>query len=114
MSKLDTRLNSLKTIRLDTYTDTVPDDYTGIVEWEDGSTWTLKEGMLHSYNDLPAVENSSGTKEWCKNGVTHRINGPAIKARNGDKWYYINDEQVTKEAHELYVIAFSKEEDETK
>lgn len=49
---------------------------------------------LHSINDKPALENLQKTyKEWRKNGLRHRLNGPAIEDpfRKNDNWmYWIN------------------------
>ena len=47
-------------------------------------------GQLHR-EDGPAVERSSGTKEWWLNGQRHRINGPAIEWANGGETWFLND-----------------------
>jgi len=36
------------------------------------------EGDLHSFNDKPAIEFDNGRKKWYKDGVLHRLEGPAI------------------------------------
>ena len=48
----------MKTIKVKHWTD-VPINFTGIVEFENGD------------------------KEWLKNGITHRENGPSIIDKNG-------------------------------
>ncbi len=50
--------------------------------------------ILH--NDLPAVEYDNGYKAWYKNGMRHRLTGPAI-IRNGRKTeeYWINGKLLT-------------------
>ena len=53
-------------------------------------TLTLKHGLLHSFNDEPAVEYygglNQGTKEWYHNGLRHRDDGAAYvrKKHNAD------------------------------
>jgi len=47
------------------------------------------KGELHSFNDKPAIEYSSGSKRWYKDGKRHRLDGPAVEYNNGSKeWYY--------------------------
>ena len=47
----------------------------------DGNTY--KNGVLHSYNDLPAIR-----KEWYKDGELHRDGDmPAIIESNRQVWY---------------------------
>ena len=45
------------------------------------------------------VEYASGSKFWCLKGKLHREDGPAIEWANGDKEWYLNDEEVTEEEH---------------
>ena len=61
---------------------------------KDGNTY--KNGLLHSYNDLPAVKDSYGTQRWYKNGKLHRDTPPGaepgdlpavIYTRGGREWY---------------------------
>ena len=42
---------------------------------------------------------ANGYKFWCLNGKLHREDGPAIEWANGDKEWYLNDEEVTEEEH---------------
>ena len=45
----------------------------------------------HSYNDLPAVIYSDGSKFWFKHGLIHRNNNlPAVVRYNGLKVWYEN------------------------
>jgi len=45
----------------------------------------------HRENDLPAVINVDGTKEWWIKGLRHRAGGlPAIQHWNGTKIWYMN------------------------
>jgi hypothetical protein len=50
-------------------------------------TWRNKNGLLHRL-DGPALERSYGSKEWYQNGCLHRLDGPAIECANGDKFWY--------------------------
>ena len=47
---------------------------------------TYMNGVLHSFNDLPAIEYLNGDKEWYRNGEIHRDNDlPAKEYANGHK-----------------------------
>jgi len=54
----------MKTIKVKHWTD-VPINFTGIVEFENGD------------------------KEWLKNGITHRENGPSIIDKNGYRGWWL-------------------------
>ena len=41
--------------------------------------------------------NSFGDKHWYLNGKLHREDGPAVEYANGDKEWWLNDEQVNPE-----------------
>ena len=58
-----------------------------------GNKYYFKNGMLHRL-DGPAVEHINGHKEWWNNDKLHRLDGPAIEYINGDKSWYINDKQI--------------------
>jgi hypothetical protein len=67
---------------------------------EHGNTFYYKDDKLHSYNDLPAVEFATGTKEWYKNGKAHRLSGPATIFCDGrEGFYFIDGKWLTKEQH---------------
>jgi hypothetical protein len=51
--------------------------------------WTKKNGLLHRL-DGPALESIDGTKEWYKNGLRHRLDGPAIEYASGSKYWFQN------------------------
>jgi hypothetical protein len=53
--------------------------------------WRNKQRLLHR-RDGPAVEFTSGEKNWYVNGKLHRLDGPAIKHANGINAWYINNE----------------------
>jgi hypothetical protein len=50
-----------------------------------------KEQTILHREDGPAVEHTSGTKEWYVNGKRHRLDGPAYSYANGSKAWYVND-----------------------
>jgi hypothetical protein len=52
--------------------------------------WYNKNGQLHR-EDGPAVEWTSGTKEWYKDGGLHREDGPAVVAPSGEQFWYQNN-----------------------
>jgi len=55
-----------------------------------------ENGLLHSYNDLPAVIMSNGTQEWHKHGKLHRDNDlPAVVRYDGSKHYYKDNVKYT-------------------
>ena len=70
------------------YTETIPENYTGIVEWENGDKYWYKNGNFHR-EDGPAIERANGSKEWWINGNLHREDGPAVEYSNGNKYWYI-------------------------
>jgi hypothetical protein len=53
--------------------------------------YLYKNGRLHSYNDIPAIEYFNGHKEWYQNGKLHRDNDkPALIIRNKHKEWWID------------------------
>ena len=54
-------------------------------------SYTNRLGQFHREGDLPAIERSSGTKEWWVNGQRHRDGGlPATELGDGDKYWWVN------------------------
>jgi len=49
--------------------------------------------------------NKSGYKVWYKDGLKHREDGPAIEWKNGDKKWWLNNVQYTKQE---WIIATRK------
>ena len=41
----------------------VPDNFTGIVEWDNGTKYWILDGRVHR-EDNPAVEGITGIKKW--------------------------------------------------
>ena len=64
----------LITIKTEHWRD-IPENYTGIVEYADGTRW------------------------WHLNKKLHRTDGPAIEHPNGTKHWYLNGKHYTKEEH---------------
>lgn len=108
-----------------------PSDYTGIVEYSNGTKIWYKEGRFHREDgparewpngskewwrngeqhrsDGPAVEESKGTKRWMENGRYHRFGGPAIEREDGTKeWYLFGKNYFSKEEYDQksFEIAF--------
>lgn len=61
------------------------------------NTWNLINGVkvsylngkLHSYNDQPIILKQFNYR-WYKNGLLHRLNGPALEFRTGEVEYWID------------------------
>jgi hypothetical protein len=65
----------------------IPRNYTGIVEYPDGTRQWYLNGKLYRENG-PAVERADGSKSWYLNGILHREDGPAIeRADGGREWW---------------------------
>lgn len=77
-------------------------------EYDSYDSWTyysLKNNMCHSYNDKPAVVDYYGRliKNWFKEGLIHRLNGPA-KIDGNISYYFIENNLIpTKEEFEKRV-----------
>jgi len=68
----------------------IPDNFTGIAEYQNGEKRWYKEGKYHRL-DGPAIEYSNGTKKWYKEGKLDREDGPAVEYSNGIKEWYKED-----------------------
>ena len=79
----------MKTIKVNPG-DSIPSNFTGIIEWWIGTKHWFKEGNYHR-EDGPAVEYPDGTKRWYKEGELHRLDGPAIVYPDGTEFWYIED-----------------------
>ena len=67
-----------------------------------GCKFTYKNNLLHSYNGKPAVEWINGNKGWYRNGLYHRLYGHAIEYSNGDKsWWLFDNEYHESEYNEI-------------
>ena len=67
-----------------------------------GSKATYLNGKLHSFNDQPAVEYTSGDKFWYRYGKIHReYDLPAIVYTSGDKSWYWNGKRHRDDAPAL-------------
>ena len=71
--------------------------------------WRNKEGKLHRI-DGPAIEHRNGNKAWYQMGLKHRIDGPAIEFNSGVKHWYQNG--VLHRTKEAFFEALSDEEKE--
>ena len=68
--------------------------------------WRNKNGVFHRL-DGPAIEYSDGGKQWYLNGVLHREGCPAVIYADGSKSWYLNG--VEYETKESYFDALSYE-----
>jgi len=55
---------------------------------------SLKEDLFHR-EDGPAVELSSGLKEWWILGKRHRLDGPAFEYGDGRKEWWLNGQKLS-------------------
>jgi hypothetical protein len=69
----------------------IPFNYTGIIEFTDGSKWWILNEKCHR-EDGPAIIEADGSKRWYLNGMRHREDGPAVEYVDGQKVWYLNDE----------------------
>jgi len=76
--------NNMKKIKLNSVYDMIPEDLTGIIEWEDKEIWHIKNGILHNPN------------------------GPAIEYPDGGKEHWILDRCLTKREFEIFQIMWGR------
>ena len=67
-------------------------------EYYDGSREWWVDGKLHRL-DGPAVERSDGTNIWYVGGKCHREDGPAVENSDGTKFWWFDGKLVTKLEH---------------
>ena len=60
---------------------------------------------LHSEDDIPAIDYSTGYKQWYRNGKLHRVNGnPAVYNSYGEEsYYYIDDVDYSYEDYKAII-----------
>ena len=64
----------------------------------------LKNGESRPDNFTGIIEFANGTKEWYKEGKYHRLDGPAIEWSDGGKAWYLEDENYRQVNLKDYVI----------
>lgn len=65
-----------------------------VVDPQGNQYWHFSNFKLHRENDLPAVINVDGTKEWWKFAKRHRENGqPAIEGAAGTREWWVENER---------------------
>ena len=67
------------------------------VIWKDGLLEWYLDDKRHREDGRPAVIWSDGTKEYWVNGLRHRVDGPAIEYASGEKYWFLNGKEVSKE-----------------
>jgi len=73
----------------------IPENYTGIVESENGTKYWLKNDLFHR-EDGPAIVYKNGSEEWYENGRYHRKNGPVIISNLGYKEWALDGVKIWK------------------
>jgi len=76
------------------YGNKIPDDYTGIVEFEDGENQWRRKGCLHR-EDGPAIIASDGTRRWY-------LDNEYVWSSKWNKINYRNCILLSKEQHPEY------------
>jgi hypothetical protein len=79
-----------------TKSESIPDNFTGVVEYSNGDKEYYVEGKRHRLDGL-AIEHSNGNKEYWVEGKLHRLDGPAVDCSYGYKAYYVEGERLTEE-----------------
>ena len=74
-----------------------------VVEYFDYSTCSYLDGVLHSFDNNPAVEYKDGTKMWFYRGKRHKIDGPAVEYSDGTKYWFIYGNLVSEEEYNFYI-----------
>ena len=66
----------------------------GAGTYYDGTKFWCRYGLLHR-EDGPAIEYLNGTKRWYVNGLRHRIDGPAVIKSDGTKQWFLANVEYT-------------------
>ena len=74
-----------------------------------GTKYYYNEKRLFHRLDGPAIEGSSGYKEWWQNGKLHRTDGPAIEFLNGRRYWYFKGQGPLHPLEWLKLIAENKD-----
>lgn len=85
----------------------IPEDFTGIVEYDNGTKFWMSNGKYHRI-DGPACEYFDGFKSWHFEGKLHRLDGPAVEWSNGTKRWFINGIEFSEKEHGYYVQSLNK------
>jgi len=79
-------------------------NYTGKLTTKNKAVYYFLNGKLHSPDtETPAVYMpSSEDKRWCREGVYHKVGGPAIISQNGNnkEWWILGEKYVDDKCEE--------------
>jgi len=90
----------METIEIENWRE-IPENFTGIIKWSNGSIAWLKDGLSHRENE-PATIHSDGSKYWLQKGFYHRIDGAAIELSDGRKEYHVLGEKLTEKEFKIF------------
>ena len=76
----------------------IPKNFTGIVEYYDGTKIWFKNGILHR-EDGPVKEYADGSKEYWFDDKRHRLDGPAIEHSNSINEYWIHGKKYNEKQY---------------
>ena len=106
----------MKTIKINSLKE-IPENFTGIIEYPDGSKVWYKKGKLHRING-PAVESSDGENHWWIEGeyyididLKNLISSSICLGKNKDKYNIEWLKFLTDKAIEEFPIIPGMEED---
>jgi|ERR1700691_1381388 len=85
----------MEILKLDDW-EVIPENYTGIVEYPNGTLRYYLNGKYHR-EDGPASIGYNDTISYYINGECHREDGPASIDSDGKVRYFINGKEITKE-----------------
>lgn len=81
------------------YTTETPDPESAADEmrvYASGTREWYRNGLAHR-EDGPAYEGADGARWWYRNGLLHREDGPAIEAADGAREWWLNGFNVTED-----------------
>src|ERR1700691_3402437 len=77
----------------------LPENYTGIIEYPNGTLGYYLNGLPHR-DDGPAFIYPDGRMYYYLNGKIHREDRPAVIWYDGKVRYFINDKNITKKVND--------------
>lgn len=83
-----------------------PDNFTGIIEYQNKSRKWLKNGLAHR-EDGPAREYNFDYFEYNINDITHRWDGPALIDKGKKYWFIFGKEYTEEQYNNIAPLLFS-------
>lgn len=97
----------MEILEIERYSD-LPERYTGVACFANGTKIWYKDGIRHNLNG-PAIKYADGGMVWFKEGNKHRVGGPAVENPDGTKeWWFEGNLHRTDGHAAEYENGFSK------